>query len=84
MNIEEQVKNKRRKAESKASQTDGGCSKMEMKCHSSTDVSRLSQEIESLKVVIDFRNAEISQLKQSNAELEQQASPGSGLSPALR
>ena len=35
-------------------------------------VDALSQEIESLKVVVDLRNAEICQLKQSNGELQKQ------------
>ena len=77
------MKNKQRKVESKASQTSGGRSEMQSKCHYSTDVSTLTQEIESLKVVIDMRNAEISQLKQSNAELEKQVSFGYSLSAAL-
>jgi len=82
MNTEQQVKNEQAKVESKAgqrqtttaSQTVCGCSEMETKSHSSTAVSTLTQEVESLKVVVDLRNAEISQLKQSNAEVQQQAS----------
>jgi len=37
-----------------------------------TSVSTLTQEVESFKVVIDLRNTEISQLKQSNAELKKE------------
>lgn len=58
--------------ESKASQTiDGNC---EMKAKCQSVISTLTQEVESLKVVVDMRNAEIARLKQSNAELEQQVS----------
>jgi len=39
---------------------------------SSTTISTLSQEIDSLKVVLDLRNSEISELKQSKAELKKQ------------
>jgi len=45
---------------------------MKAKCQSV--ISTLTQEVESLKVVVDMRNAEIARLKQSNAELEQQVS----------
>jgi len=35
-------------------------------------ISSLTQEVESLKVIIDLRNDEISQLKQSSAEIRTQ------------
>jgi len=37
-----------------------------------SQVSTLTHEVESLKVVIDLRNEEISQLKQSKADLQKQ------------
>jgi len=37
-----------------------------------SQVSTLTQEVESLRVVVDLRNQEICHLKQSNAELQQQ------------
>jgi len=77
LTVEQQAEKKQAKAESRrsimsASQTVGGGSDMEMDCHSSSDMSALTEEVESLKVVVDLRNDEIFQLKQSNAELKKQ------------
>jgi myosin heavy subunit len=45
----------------------------ETKCPSPTTIiSTLSQEIDSLKIVVDVRNAEVLRLKTANAELEKQ------------
>jgi len=59
-----------------ASQTSvvGSQGEKETKCDSLAAVSTLTQEVESLKVVVDLRNTEISQLKQTIADLQKQAS----------
>jgi len=66
-----------------ASQTSlvgAGCGNRETTSDSlSATVETLTRDVESHKVVIDLRNAEISQLKQANTELQKQVTDFAGM-----